>query len=74
MTGFAPRFAISNAIAAELMAIDRARGFLDTATLSEEWLKRMSQRALLLEAHHTTNIEGTQLTLEQSGASGRESP
>jgi len=26
----------------------------------------MSQRALLLEAHHTTHIEGTQLTLEQA--------
>lgn len=26
----------------------------------------MSQRALLLEAHHTTHIEGTQLTLDQA--------
>jgi len=26
----------------------------------------MSQRALLLEAHHTTHIEGTQLTIEQA--------
>ena len=26
----------------------------------------MSQRALLLEAHHTTHIEGTELTLAQS--------
>lgn len=26
----------------------------------------MSERALLLEAHHTTHIEGTQLTLEES--------
>ncbi|MBI3269375.1 MAG: hypothetical protein HYZ53_10175 [Planctomycetes bacterium] len=26
----------------------------------------MSERALLLEAHHTTHIEGTRLTLEQS--------
>ncbi len=26
----------------------------------------MSQRALLLEAHHTTHIEGTQLTIEES--------
>ncbi len=26
----------------------------------------MSQRALLLEAHHTTHIEGTQLTLEEA--------
>ncbi|HEX6087137.1 MAG TPA: hypothetical protein VF266_21585 [Thermoanaerobaculia bacterium] len=26
----------------------------------------MSQRALLLEAHHTTHIEGTHLTIEQA--------
>lgn len=51
---------------AGLTAIERARGFLDAATLSEEWVRRMSQRALLLEAHHTTHIEGTHLTIEQS--------
>ena len=62
----APRFTITNAITAGLTAIERARGFLDAATLSEEWVRRMSQRALLLEAHHTTHIEGTQLTIEQS--------
>jgi Fic family protein len=66
MTIFAPRFTITNAIAADLTAIERARGFLEAATLSEAWLKRMSQRALLLEAHYTTHIEGTQLTLEQA--------
>jgi len=26
----------------------------------------MGRRALILEAHHTTHIEGTRLTLEQS--------
>jgi Fic family protein len=66
MTDFAPRFAITNAIAAGLTAIERARGFLEAATLSAEWVRRMSQRALLLEAHYTTHIEGTQLTLAQA--------
>ena len=66
MTLPAPRFTITNAIAAHLTAIERARGFLEAATLSEAWVKRMSQRALLLEAHHTTHIEGTQLTIEQA--------
>lgn len=66
MAGFAPRFTITNQIAAGLTSIERARGFLEAATLSEEWLRRMSQRALLLEAHHTTHIEGTQLTIEQA--------
>ncbi len=66
MSTFAPGFTISNAVAAALTAIERARGFLEAATLSEEWMRRMSQRALLLEAHHTTHIEGTHLTIEQA--------
>jgi Fic family protein len=66
VSAFVPRFTISNAITAGLTAIERARGFLEAATLSAEWVKRMSQRALLLEAHHTTHIEGTELTLAQS--------
>jgi Fic family protein len=66
VTDFAPRFTITNAIAAGLTAIERARGFLEAAVLSEKWVRRMSQRALLLEAHHTTHIEGSQLTTEQA--------
>ncbi|MGQ0633212.1 MAG: Fic family protein [Planctomycetaceae bacterium] len=66
MSSFTPRVTITNSITAGLTAIERARGFLEAATLSDEWLRRMSQRALLLEAHHTTHIEGTQLTIEQA--------
>ena len=66
MPAFAPRFTITNSITASLTAIERARGFLEAATLSEAWIERMSQRALLLEAHHTTHIEGTHLTLEEA--------
>ncbi len=63
-----PQFTITNAITRDLTTIERARGFLEAATLSDEWIQRMSQRALLLEAHHTTHMEGTQLTFEQSQA------
>ena len=70
VTAFAPRFTITNAITAGLTAIERAGGFLEAATLSEEWVGRMSQRALLLEAHHTTHIEGTQLTLSRPSGCG----
>ncbi len=66
MTQFQPQFTITNAITRDLTVIERARGFLQAATLSDQWITQMSQRALLLEAHHTTHIEGTQLTLEQS--------
>ena len=34
--------------------------------LSEDWVREMGRRALVLEAHHTTHIEGTQLTLSQA--------
>jgi Fic family protein len=68
MSSFAPRFTITNRIASALTTIERARGFLEAATLSEDWVRRMSQRALLLEAHHTTHIEGTQLSIDQAEA------
>ncbi|MEO8660271.1 MAG: Fic family protein [Bryobacteraceae bacterium] len=61
-----PLFRITNAIARNLTHIERARGFLDAAKLSEEWIAGMQRRALVLEAHHTTHIEGTHLTLDQS--------
>ena len=61
-----PSFTVTHAITADLTRIERARGFLEAATLSEDWIREMSGRALVLEAHHTTHIEGTRLTLEQS--------
>jgi len=39
---------------------------LEAAALSEAWVREMSRRALILEAHHTTHIEATHLTLEQA--------
>ncbi len=64
--GMQPKFTITNAITEALTGIERARGFLEASTLSDDWIRAMSQRALILEAHHTTHIEGTQLTLEQA--------
>lgn len=63
---FNPKFKITNKITQALTIIERARGFLEATTLSEDWIKQMQDRALILEAYHTTHIEGTQLTLEQS--------
>ncbi len=64
--GFNPNFTITNAITAALTTIERAQGFIEAATLSDEWIQEMGARAMVLEAHYTTHIEGTQLTLEQS--------
>ena len=64
--GLRPRFTITNAVTGSLTKIERARGFLEAATLSDEWIGAMAHRAFVLEAHHTTHIEGTQLTLDQA--------
>lgn len=61
-----PKFTITYRITKALTAIERAYGFLEAATLSEEWIQAMGQHALVLEAHYTTHIEGTHLTLEQA--------
>ena len=63
---FSPTFTISLSIANALTSIERTRGFLEAATLSEDWIAKMQARALILEAHHTTHIEGTHLSLDQS--------
>ena len=62
--GFRPVFTTTHPITGGLTRIERARGFLEAAMLSEQWVREMGQRALLLEAHHTTRIEGTRLTLD----------
>jgi Fic family protein len=66
MNSFKPKFAITNRMTAAITRIERARGFLEAAQLSTDWVREMSARALILEAHHTTHIEGTRLTLDQA--------
>jgi hypothetical protein len=61
-----PVFTITNAVTSALTRVERARGFLQAARLSDDWLAGMQQRALVLEAHYSTHIEGTHLTLDQS--------
>ena len=63
---FKPKFTITNRINNALLEIERARGFLDAAKINEAWIKDMQSEALFLEAHHSTHIEGTQLTLSQA--------
>lgn len=63
---FKPKFSITIPMASALTAIERTRGFLEAAQLSNDWIAKMQARALTLEAHHTTHIEGTHLNLDQS--------
>ncbi len=66
MTAFNPKFIITNRMTAAITQIERARGFLEAARLSEDWVRDMGNKALIKEAHHTTHIEGTRLTLDQA--------
>lgn len=66
MTDFKPKFTITNKMTTAITQIERARGFLEAAKLSDDWVREMSNKALIKEAHHTTHIEGTRLTLEQA--------
>lgn len=66
MNSFNPKFTITNRMTAAITQIERARGFLEAARLSDDWVRDMGTEALIKEAHHTTHIEGTQLTLDQA--------
>lgn len=66
MTRFNPIFTITNRMTSAITQIERARGFLEAARLSDEWVQGMGNQALIKEAHHTTHIEGTRLTLDQA--------
>jgi len=41
---FLPRFTVTNTTTNALTRIERARGFLEAAKLSEDWLRRMGDR------------------------------
>lgn len=60
------KFTITNRMTQAITRIERARGFLDAMQLSPDWVRKVGEQALILEAHHTTHIEGTRLTLEQA--------
>ena len=66
MTEFNSKFIITNRMTSAITQIERARGFLEAARLSDEWVRDMGNQALIKEAHHTTHIEGTRLTLDQA--------
>ncbi len=51
-----PKFTITDAVAAGLTRIDRARGFLEAAKLSEDRVRSRGARALALGAHPTTHM------------------
>ena len=63
---FNPKFIITPKINKALVEIERVRGFLDAVKLKDDWIADMQKKALILESHHSTHIEGTALNLEQA--------
>ena len=48
---FEPSFTVTHVITADLTRIERARGFLEAATLSEDWIRRTIRRDALVRQH-----------------------
>jgi len=63
---FNPKYTITPKINNALVEIERVRGFLDAVKLKDDWIADMQKKALILESHHSTHIEGTALSLEQA--------
>ncbi len=63
---FNPKYTITPKINKALVEIERVRGFLDAVQLKDDWIADMQKKALILESHHSTHIEGTALSLEQA--------
>ncbi|MBI1870968.1 MAG: Fic family protein [Chlamydiae bacterium] len=63
---FNSEYTITPKINKALVEIERVRGFLDAVKLKDDWIADMQKKALILESHHSTHIEGTALSLEQA--------
>ncbi len=63
---FNPKYTITPKVNKALVEIERVRGFLDAMTLKDDWVSDMQKKALILESHHSTHIEGTAINLEQA--------
>jgi len=66
MEHFSPNYRITSAMASDLSKIDQAKGFLEGLDLSSDWVQSEEVRMLVVEAHASTHIEGSQLTLEEA--------
>jgi len=63
---FHPKFKITVNINQALIEIERVRGFLEAIKLKDDWISDMQKKALILESHYSTHIEGTAINLEQA--------
>ena len=62
---FIPKFEYTHSIVRDLMNIEGAKEVIENSPILPVWQSRLQKEALVRQAHHTTRIEGTQLTIEQ---------
>jgi Fic family protein len=62
---FQPNFKYTNKIVRLLARIQAAREIIMNSSLIPAWEKELQREALIKQTHHTTSIEGNQLTLEE---------
>lgn len=62
---FQPNFRYTNKIVRLLARIQAAREIIVNSPLIPAWEKQLQREALIKQTHHTTSIEGNQLTLEE---------
>ncbi len=62
---FKPEFNYTHNIVRNLMNIEGAKEVIENSPILPVWQSRLQKEALVRQAHHTTRIEGTQLTIEQ---------
>lgn len=60
-----PNFKYTNKIVRLLARIQAAREVIMNSPLIPAWEKELQREALIKQTHHTTSIEGNQLTLEE---------
>ena len=62
---FVPEFNYTHSIVRNLMDIEGAKEIIENSVILPIWQSRRQKEALIRQAHYTTRIEGTQLTIEQ---------
>ncbi len=62
---FVPEFNYTHSIVRNLMDIEGAKEVVENSPILPIWQSRLQKEALIRQAHHTTRIEGAQLTIEQ---------
>ncbi len=62
---FIPEFNYTHSIVRNLMDIEGAKEVIENSVILPIWQSRQQKEALIRQAHYTTRIEGTQLTIDQ---------